>query len=69
MSKNLVLATIINEHGAAEYLNISVKTLQKWRGTGDGPRFAKLGAAVRYRLADLEQFLDASLRKSTSDHG
>ncbi|WP_293682787.1 helix-turn-helix domain-containing protein [uncultured Phenylobacterium sp.] len=32
-------------------------TLRKWRMTGDGPRFMRLGRAIRYRRADLEDFL------------
>jgi hypothetical protein len=33
---------------AAQRLGLSVSTLCKWRLTGDGPTFVKLGASVRY---------------------
>src|SRR4051812_18473019 len=37
----------IDEHTAAAELNISHRTLQKYRVTGDGPKFARLGASTR----------------------
>ena len=60
---------LLNEHKAARVLSVSVRTLQAWRHRGGGPRFLKLGTAVRYRLADLDEFLDLALRRSTSDPG
>lgn len=41
---------------AADMLAVSVKTLEAWRRLGKGPRFVKLGRAVRYALEDLEDF-------------
>jgi hypothetical protein len=46
-----------------------VRTLQKWRLQGNGPEFLKLGHAVRYDPADLEQYLESARRRSTSDPG
>ena len=36
---------------------------------GDGLRFAKFGSAVRYAVADIEDFERRCLRTSTSDDG
>ena len=59
-----------NEIETAEYLGgISVKTVQKWRWKGEGPRFTKLGGRVLYRQSDLDAFIIAGLRTSTSDPG
>ena len=58
-----------NEAEAADYLGLSVKTLRRWRWAGKGPRFLKLGGAVRYDPADLKAFIDAGRRTSTSDPG
>jgi type IV secretory pathway VirB10-like protein len=44
---------------AAEMLAVSMKTLEAWRRLGKGPRFVKLGRAVRYALEDLEDFSNA----------
>jgi predicted site-specific integrase-resolvase len=61
---------ILTEVQAAELLgNISPKTLQSWRVSGRGPVFIKVGRLVRYRLADLEMFLQQNRRRSTSDVG
>lgn len=36
--------------------NISHRTLERWRWTGEGPKFIKLGGRVIYRLEDVEAF-------------
>jgi hypothetical protein len=64
-----IRARWLTEVEAAAHLNMSRKWLQKARLTGGGPRFAKFGAAVRYSMADLEEFERLSLRHSTSDVG
>jgi excisionase family DNA binding protein len=46
---------------AADYLRLSVRQLQQWRYIGSGPRYTKAGRAVRYRRADLDAWLDASV--------
>lgn len=62
-------ATLLTEQQASAVLGLSVRTLQKWRLQGNGPRFVKLGHAVRYDPKDLEGFVDRSRRRSTSDPG
>lgn len=52
---------------AADYLNLSPNTLSRWRWSGDGPRFVKLGRAVRYRIEDLDAFVEQGVRNSTSE--
>ena len=55
---------------AAEYLGgLSPRTLAKWRISGRGPRFIRLGNAVVYDQRDLDEFLAAGARRSTSDDG
>ncbi len=50
---------MLNEHQLAEFLNISVKSLQGWRLFRKGPKFVKIGRAVRYRRRDLETWVDS----------
>jgi excisionase family DNA binding protein len=50
---------------AAGRLGLSPRTLEKWRSNGNGPRYRKLGAAVRYRVADLEAFARAGEQTGT----
>lgn len=52
---------------AAEYLGLSKPTLERYRLRGDGPKFAKLGSAVRYRKVDLDEWLESRLVRSTSE--
>ena len=51
----------LNERELGVLSGIKVKTLQRWRLEGKGPRFRKLGgAAVRYDLRDIEQWIESS---------
>tara|TARA_B100001057_G_scaffold52002_1_gene46188 strand:- start:7945 stop:8139 length:195 start_codon:yes stop_codon:yes gene_type:complete len=43
----------------ATRLNISVKTLDRWRYLGEGPDFHKMGRSVRYELSDVENYLQS----------
>jgi len=48
----------LTEDELAELTGIAVRTLQKWRVFGRGPRFKKIGGtSVRYDRADVEEFL------------
>jgi Helix-turn-helix domain len=51
-----------NEYQAAEILDLSVKTLRRWRWARRGPGWRKIGAAVRYADADLAAFIEAAKR-------
>lgn len=60
----------IPETEAAEFLGVSVRTLQKWRVVGGGPVFAKISRKlVRYSRRDLLAFTESCRRTSTSDTG
>ena len=43
---------------------ISHRTLERWRWTGEGPSFMKLGGRVIYRLEDVLSFELANLHQS-----
>ncbi len=60
---------LLKEAKAATILDVEVATLRRWRWAGKGPRFVKIGAAVRYDLADLTAFIEAGRRNSTSEFG
>ena len=61
--------SVMTPREAAAYLSLSVGRLAKLRLTGESPRFAKIGASVRYRRSDLDAWLQSRIRKSTSDPG
>lgn len=48
---------IRTEHEAADILNISVRTLQRWRQEGQGPSYTRLGVRrLGYRDEDLQSW-------------
>ena len=51
---------------AAQYLGVEKSTLEAYRCRGGGPVFVKYHRAVRYRKADLDAFIEQSLRRNTS---
>lgn len=46
----------MTDDDVAARLGVSAHTVRAWRGKGIGPRFFKMGRAVRYRLADVEAY-------------
>ncbi|WP_237213992.1 helix-turn-helix transcriptional regulator [Falsiroseomonas oryziterrae] len=45
---------------AARLLGVHVRSLERWRVTGDGPAFVRIGLRrVGYRVSDIEAWLDA----------
>jgi len=50
---------MMNEQQVADHLNMSVGVLRKWRLFRNGPKFLKIGRAVRYRRRDVEAWLDS----------
>jgi predicted DNA-binding transcriptional regulator AlpA len=58
---------LVTVNEAADFLRTSPKTLEGWRTRGGGPKFVRLGTrAVRYRPADLNEFIERGLRTSTA---
>lgn len=51
---------LLTEAEAAEVLTVSVGTLRAWRGNLKGPRYRKIGHAVRYTPEDLAAFIHSS---------
>lgn len=47
----------MNEIAAADYVGLSVKTLQNRRSLQKSPNFHKSGSSVLYLRSDLDEFL------------
>ncbi|MBD8735706.1 helix-turn-helix transcriptional regulator [Sphingomonas sp. CFBP 13706] len=58
---------ILTTREAASFLRLGKPTLERFRLTGAGPVYVKLGGAVRYRSTDLDAWLESRLTRSTSD--
>jgi len=56
---------LLNEYQAADLLNVSRSSMAQWRMKGIGPAFLKLNKAVRYRLDELEAWINARQRQNT----
>ena len=59
-----LLSTVL----AAVRLGLQPCTLEKWRTTGEGPRYVKLGRSVRYSVEDLDAFVLQRNRVNTSEN-
>lgn len=57
----------LTQREAADFLRLSERTLERYRRTGTGPAFVKLGRRVVYRIADLTAFTEAHTYRSTSE--
>ena len=51
---------LIAEVQAADFLRISIRTLQAWRSRGAGPAFVRVGRAIRYRRRDLLAWIEVN---------
>jgi Helix-turn-helix domain len=57
----------LNENQAAEFLGVSVRTLQAWRVRGGGPPYVKIGRSVRYQRRQLVIFQQEHTVSSTTE--
>lgn len=58
---------LLRTEQAAKYLKLSPSTLEKRRVTGGGPSYSVLGRVVVYDVEDLDAYVEANKRHSTSE--
>jgi len=51
--------SLLDEHQLAQMTKMSVATIRRWRLLRQGPKYLKIGAAVRYRLEDIASWLES----------
>jgi predicted DNA-binding transcriptional regulator AlpA len=61
--------TWLTRKQAAAFLKLGESTLAKLFVSGDGPPAIKIGRSVRYSCVDLNNWMVARRRRSTSDTG
>jgi predicted DNA-binding transcriptional regulator AlpA len=49
---------LLTEHDVARITGLSVASVRRWRLLRAGPKYLKIGAAVRYRPEDVAAWLD-----------
>ena len=58
---------LLTQDEVAELLKLSVRTVERLRVSGTGPKFLRILRSVRYRPSDVEAWLASRLRGSTSE--
>jgi predicted DNA-binding transcriptional regulator AlpA len=56
---NNTLETLLNEHDVARISGMSVASVRRWRVLRQGPKYLKIGAAVRYKPEDISAWLES----------
>src|ERR1700733_292763 len=56
-TENNNLETLLSEHDVKHITGLSLASIRRWRLNRRGPRFLKLGSAVRYRREDINAWL------------
>ena len=67
MTRRDVVEQLMSTEEVAKVLNRPPRTLRQWRYLGVGPKYLKVGAAVRYRSNDVENWLRAQERETAAD--
>jgi len=61
-------SNLLTTKQAAEYLGVSCAFLERDRWAGARVPFVRVGSrAVRYRLQDLDTYIESKVRRSTSE--
>jgi predicted DNA-binding transcriptional regulator AlpA len=53
------LDALLNEYDVARITGLSVASVRRWRLFREGPRYLKIGAAVRYRPGDVSAWIES----------
>jgi predicted DNA-binding transcriptional regulator AlpA len=53
------IGTLLNEYEVAGITGLSVASVRRWRLIRQGPKYLKIGAAVRYRPEDISAWLES----------
>ena len=54
-----ILETLLNEYDVARITGLSVASVRRWRLLRQGPKYLKIGAAVRYKPEDISVWLES----------
>lgn len=58
--KQIEASQMLTAGEASDLLQVAVNTLYQWRHLGRGPESTKLDGHVRYRLEDVQRFMEES---------
>ncbi len=61
------IETLLTNIQTAAILQVKPNTLAKWRVTGEGPVFIRVGRSVRYSSREIARFIERQTPSSTSE--
>jgi predicted DNA-binding transcriptional regulator AlpA len=53
------IEALLTEHDVARITGLSVASVRRWRLLRQGPKYLKIGAAVRYKPEDISAWLES----------
>jgi predicted DNA-binding transcriptional regulator AlpA len=59
MTTQNTLEQLLNEHDVPRITGLSVASVRRWRLLQQGPKYLKIGSAVRYRTGDIRVWLSS----------
>jgi predicted DNA-binding transcriptional regulator AlpA len=59
MAISNTLEELLTEHDVARVTGLSVASVRRWRLLRQGPKYLKIGAAVRYKPEDISAWLES----------
>jgi predicted DNA-binding transcriptional regulator AlpA len=59
MATASTLKELLTEHDVARVTGLSVASVRRWRLLRQGPKYIKIGAAVRYKPEDVSAWLES----------
>lgn len=62
------LKRLLSVQALSEYLEVPVATLYRWRYLGEGPPGFRVGKHLRYRLGDVEAWVEEQLEEARRRH-
>lgn len=61
-----VLPILLSQNQLADYIGKSTSWCERARWSGEGPRFFKLGKHIRYRIEDVQAWIDTHYEREAS---
>jgi len=59
MATSNTLEELLTEHDVSRVTGLSVSSVRRWRLLRQGPKYIKIGSAVRYRSQDVAAWLES----------
>jgi predicted DNA-binding transcriptional regulator AlpA len=65
--RTTILPAVLGTPEVARFLKVSVRTLERHRIYGTGPKYSKVGRRVFYAISDVSAWAERGAKRSTSD--